>query len=288
MEPYFTPALYMYIICFCSLLLQLSNSVDFVEEIYELLEVYFIVRLNSRYFYHCIKFIVCNTFAKNLKDFFEIIRTYVSLSIFILMRNQKYLLLSIKHWEGKNEIIFCLLVLRARISYDIDELIKFKSLLAVRKLHYWRCAWAGYLLWPTNFGWTIIICSPIFIILIRFSAFWALYLTVYTLRNCASVEFDSHLSRVRTWRFVFILLHLAQSPRAFVQSRLFRSSHGTLRAIGVLSWSQLYYTVIVWSTTVVGHSSTNSINNRGSFWWVVLTFRWIIDWLGITDCMSLM
>lgn len=62
------------------------------------------------------------------------------------------LLLTVEHGKGKYEVIFSLWVIWAWISYDAQEFIKFKTLLAVRKLLHLWCAWTGYLLW-----WLLII-----------------------------------------------------------------------------------------------------------------------------------
>ena len=187
------------------------------------------------------------------------------------------LLLSIKHWKSQNEIIFCLLIFCAWVSYDINELIKFESFLTIWKLHYWRSTRTCNLLWGVlNFLWTAFIKgSPILIILVP--AFGTLKVAV-----CTTVKLNTDLARVCSTLF---MVQLALSPRTLVQASRFRSFHISLATI-ILSGPQLYYTVIVLCPTVVRHSMSYAINHRLSFWRVVLSLRLINYGLCITYCMT--
>ena len=49
-----------------------SPSVTFVEKVFELVEIDFVIRLDACYFYHCIYFVVCYLLAKNRKYFLQI------------------------------------------------------------------------------------------------------------------------------------------------------------------------------------------------------------------------
>ena len=46
-----------------------SPSVNFVEKVYKLLEIDFVIGLNACYFYHCVYFVICYLLAKNRKYF---------------------------------------------------------------------------------------------------------------------------------------------------------------------------------------------------------------------------
>jgi len=46
-----------------------SPSVNFVEKVYKLLEIDFVIGLNTCYFYHSVYFVICYLLAKNRKYF---------------------------------------------------------------------------------------------------------------------------------------------------------------------------------------------------------------------------
>ena len=60
--------------------------------------------------------------------------------------NINYLLLAIKHGESQYEIIFSQLIIRTRVLYYVNKVIKLYSFLSVRKLHHRRGARIRYLI----------------------------------------------------------------------------------------------------------------------------------------------
>ena len=62
-------------------MLNTGHSVYFVEEIHELLEVDFVVRLHAGYFDHSIHFVICYLLAQDFEHLLKVLSAYVSLPI---------------------------------------------------------------------------------------------------------------------------------------------------------------------------------------------------------------
>lgn len=130
-----------------------------------------------------------------------------------------YLLLTVEHGKGKYEVVLCLWIIRAWISYDAQEFVEFEALLAVRKLlHLWSTR-AGYLLWRlliiivrstelalgVYYSWTVVFFRLSF-------AFAILAAMVAVLSSSYSIQFYCHLTIIRRKHLFIIGVQMWSAP----------------------------------------------------------------------------
>lgn len=62
-------------------MLNTGHSVNFVEEIHELLEVDFVIRLHAGYFDHSIHFVISYLLSQDFEHLLKVLSAYISLPI---------------------------------------------------------------------------------------------------------------------------------------------------------------------------------------------------------------
>ena len=88
---------------------QQLKSVNFIEEINEFLEVYFVIRFHTRYFDHRINLLVCYTLAQYLEYVFQVFSAYISFPVVIQIKIKSISFQSERF--NKDRIQMCLLLL---------------------------------------------------------------------------------------------------------------------------------------------------------------------------------